>query len=210
MDFIFILLGVLIILSLFDVGSFIYKKIGINHFAMSGLLLTLVVLLILPDIKIKNTTISIAGFVFPLIICIKFLFSLRSERRITAFIVSFLIVLISVLLYKLIDYSAFEYALFKPYMILSVVLGLITYLICKRSSISYISLFFGLNVGQIMFYQIKYSSERVLMLGSRELLTALILAFLTSIICECIYGAYVKRKKVKYEKKLERLKTIEK
>ena len=63
MDFIFILLGVLIILSLFDVGSFIYKKIGINHFAMSGLLLTLVVLLILPDIKIKNITISIAGFV---------------------------------------------------------------------------------------------------------------------------------------------------
>ena len=62
----------------------------------------------------------------------------------------------------------------------------------------------------IMFYQIKYSSERVLMLGSRELLTALILAFLTSIICECIYGAYLKRKKVKYEKKIERLKTIEK
>ncbi len=210
MDFIFILLGVLIILALFDVGSFIYNKMGVHHFAVAGFLLALLLLLFVPDIKLNSFTISVAGFILPLIICFKFFPKLRSRRRISAFIVSLLIILTSVLLYKLVDFSIFEYSLIKPYMPLSIVLGLITYLICRRSSVSFLALFFGLNLGEILFYQIKYSGDFVLALGSRELLTAFIISLLTSLICEGVYGVHVKRKKVKYEKKLERLKTIEK
>lgn len=210
MDFIFILLGVLIILALFDVGSFIYNKMGVHHFAVASFLLALLLLLFVPDIKLNSFTISVAGFILPLIICFKFFPKLRSRRRISAFIVSLLIILTSVLLYKLVDFSIFEYSLIKPYMPLSIVLGLITYLICRRSSVSFLALFFGLNLGEILFYQIKYSGDFVLALGSRELLTAFIISLLTSLICEGVYGAHVKRKKVKYEKKLERLKTIEK
>ena len=210
MDFIFILLGVLIILALFDVGSFIYNKMGVHHFAVASFLLALLLLLFVPDIKLNSFTISVAGFILPLIICFKFFPKLRSRRRISAFIVSLLIILTSVLLYKLVDFSTFEYSLIKPYMPLSIVLGLITYLICRRSSVSFLALFFGLNLGEILFYQIKYSGDFVLVLGSRELLTAFIISLLTSLICEGVYGAHVKRKKVKYEKKLERLKTIEK
>ena len=210
MDFIFILLGVLIILALFDVGSFIYNKMGVHHFAVASFLLALLLLLFVPDIKLNSFTISVAGFILPLIICFKFFPKLRSRRRISAFIVSLLIILTSVLLYKLVDFSIFEYSLIKPYMPLSIVLGLITYLICRRSSVSFLALFFGLNLGEILFYQIKYSGDFVLALGSRELLTVFIISLLTSLICEGVYGAHVKRKKVKYEKKLERLKTIEK
>ena len=210
MDFIFILLGELIVLALFDVGSFIYNKMGVHHFAVASFLLALLLLLFVPDIKLNSFTISVAGFILPLIICFKFFPKLRSRRRISAFIVSLLIILTSVLLYKLVDFSIFEYSLIKPYMPLSIVLGLITYLICRRSSVSFLALFFGLNLGEILFYQIKYSGDFVLALGSRELLTAFIISLLTSLICEGVYGAHVKRKKVKYEKKLERLKTIEK
>lgn len=209
MDFIFILLGVLIILSLFNVGSFVYKKLKINHFVISAFLLVLLLLLFVPNIKINNVSLSIAGFIVPIVISLKLLPKLKSKRRVSSFIVSVLLTITAVLVYNLIDFSMFEYSLIKPYMPLSIVLGLVTYLICRRSSISYLSLLYGITLGQVIFYQIKFSGE-ILVLGSQEILTALIISTLTSLICEGIYGLYVKNKRTRYEKKLERLKTIEK
>lgn len=212
MDFVFILLGVLIILSFFDVGSFIYKKLGLNHFLVSALLFGLVLLLFIPNIIIENISINIAGFILPLLLAIKLLPKLKSKKRIINFIISLLIITTSVMVYNLIDFSTFNNLVIKPYVYVSLIAGIIIYLICKRTSICYLSLFFGINIGNLLFFQIKYAGEynAILTLGSREFLDFLILSMLISLICEGVYGHHVKQKKFRYEKKLERLKTIEK
>ena len=103
MELIFILLGTLIILSLFNVGEIFYKKIGLKNYFVTIFLILLLLSLFLPNIIFDNIGITISGVIIPFLLCFKFLKELNSKRAYLSFFVSVLVIITSVMLINILD-----------------------------------------------------------------------------------------------------------
>lgn len=196
MDFLFILLGMLIILTLFNVGEGLYKKAKLNHFVLAGFLALTLGLSFVPNLVVGNFSFSLAGFFLPLAASVKFLTSIKSVKQIGVYFISMLISATGYMVYALFAPETFQVV--QPYVFAGGGLALVCFLCLKNARLVYSSMFFGLCLGEIIFYQTKFSgSELLIPLGETAVLTTLVLGFTVVLFMEGVRDAYIKRKETR-------------
>ena len=199
MDFLFVLLGTLIILSLFNVGECFYKKAGLNHFVFASYLAFTLGLLFVPNLNVGNFSFSFAGFFLPLAISVKFLTEIKSIKQIGVYLISVLISATGYMIYALLAPETFQVV--QPYIFAGIGLAILCFLCLKNARLVYSSIFFGLSLGEIIFYQTKFSgSEQIVPIGEPKVITTLILGFIVGLFMEGVRYAYIKRKETRLAK----------
>lgn len=198
MDFFYILLGSLIILSLFNVGEFVYNKIGISHFVLCVLFVFTLVLSFVPDISFGGYALSLVGSIIPLLLSIRIVFGIRSKKDAFSFIVSCIISCLAIIAFSLLGIESLE--LIQPYVYFSLGLGVIIQLFTKNMRVSFASMFFGLSIGSFIFFQTKFGgTDAIFIFGSKELLISVLCAMLAGVVISLFQSFYEYRaqKKVK-------------
>ena len=153
MDLNLLIIGSLLILTVFGVGESIYKKFKINKLFIIICLTLLLVGQFVPNLKIKDITISISGFLLPVILCLLFMFKIRSF----GFFVNFILMAFSILLLRL----CFTDLQFVPNIITFItmfVLGAFMAFVSKEAYSIISASFFGFVTGNLIFELIKYNS----------------------------------------------------
>lgn len=197
MAFSSLILGVLLILVIFNVGETVTKKLYLKKIYLIILLAISFISSFFNPFIIGNFSFSIAGFIIPLILSIYYLFKVGSVYSFLRVGVSTLLVTTLTLIYNSISYGDFEYNYLQPYMILALVLGLSVFFISKTPSNSYLSFFLGYSLSNTIHFLTKnldydYS---FIELGGQQMLSMLLLSTVASLV-----GVYIYRK-VKLMKK---------
>ena len=197
METIFILLCVLIILSIFNVGESFYKIIGLKNYMISGLLLIILMCTFLPYFKIDNIGITISGVIIPFLFCLKYLNEFNSKKTILSFFASLLVLTTFVMIMNLANTSVVNDSIYVT-IIFSVIMAILSFAITKNSKISFLSLFLGLNIGNLLYFLIKYYdvTENILLLGSNEILLFMILSYIFVIFFDIFYEKYKNKKRI--------------
>lgn len=200
MTFAFILLGVLIILTIFNVGESVYKKLNIKKRHLLTLLIITMILYFLPNIKINGITFTWAGFFLPLIFSIIVILKTKKAKEYFKMFVMALVSFSLNIVYNLITFDVYESAIFQPYLILAIILGIVPFLSPTRL---YASNFVGLISAEIIFYLSRYSifGEYYLIIGSRKVFEMLLVSFVASTIV-CFLARKIKAIRIRH--RLER------
>lgn len=168
-----IVLGSLFILTLFGVGESVYKKIGISKLFILICLGLLIGGLYVPNLKIKDISFSISGFLLPALFCLILTFRIRSATI-------FVDLLISGFVYLLLRLVFVEFE-FVPNEILFAVMGILGFVLALLSKDGFsviISSFWGFVFGNIIFELIKYGNINMLLQSQFSI--AYVLVCLTS------------------------------
>lgn len=184
MTFSLIMLGTLIILTAFNVGESLYKKLKIKKKYLMAMLIVTLVLYFVPGIKIFGVTLTWVGFILPLIFSVVVAFKVKNLKLYFKMFVCLLITFSLNMVYCLITFDVYESAIFQPYLALGVVIGTIPLFIAHKPTMLYASNFLGLIFAEIVFYVSRYAiyGEFYLTLGSRKVFEILIVAFVSSMI----------------------------
>lgn len=153
-----IVLGSLFILTLFGVGESVYKKIGLSKLFILICLGLLIGGLYVPNLKIKDVSFSISGFLLPALFCLILAFRVRSATVFVDLLISGFVCLLLRLVFV-----EFE---FVPNGVLFAVmsaLGFALALFSKDGFSVIISSFFGFIFGNIIFELIKYGNINMLL-----------------------------------------------
>ncbi len=203
MTFAFILLGVLIIMAIFNVGESVYKKLNIKKRHLVTLLIVTMILYFLPNVIINGITFTWVGFFLPLIFSVIVILKTKKTKEYFKMFVMALISFSLNIVYNLITFDVYESAIFQPYLILAIILGIMPFIIPTRL---YASNFIGLILAEIIFYLSRYSifGEYYLIIGSRKVFEMLLVSFVTSTI------AYFLARKIKMLRVRHRLAKKEK
>lgn len=150
-----LILGCLFILTLFTVGESVYKHFKINKYFLLIFIALLIIGMFLPPVTLFGYEWYFSSMIFPFIICFVLLFKVKKFSRFL--LVLFLCVLAS-MLYSLAGIETVIYGFIEPYMILSLIFGILIGLISYNLPSAITALFFGLNTGNILFHLTKYES----------------------------------------------------
>jgi len=143
MTFSLILLGTLLILTIFGVGEKILKKLKINKILIISLLALSIILYFVPPLVINGITFTWVGFVLPLIFSMVILLS---NKKLKYVFKMFFVTLFSFsvgIVYNLIKFNVYESALLQPYIFLGIIFGLFSLSIIKDPLKLYASTFVG-------------------------------------------------------------------
>lgn len=207
MTFSIILLGVLIILVVFNVGESIYKKLGLKKKTLLLLLLATLVFYFVPSITLFGITFTWVGFFLPLIFSVIVIFKVKNVKAYFKMFVSILIAFALNIIYNLITFDVYESAIFQPYLILGLILGTLPLVLTETQKQLYASNFLGIIFAEIVFYMSRYSiyGEYYLKLGSRKVFEMLLLSFVVSLLVKYYTRKFkailIKRKLLKSERK---------
>lgn len=179
-----ILLGALIILTIFNVGESIYKKLNIKKRLLIILLLATLVLYFIPGISINGITFTWFGFVLPLIFSTWVIIKVKNAKKYFKMFVVALIAFALNIIYNLITFDVYESAIFQPYIVLGLILGIVPLAIAESPKRLYASNFVGIIFAEIVFYFSRYSiyGEYYLTLGSIKVFETLMIAFVSSLL----------------------------
>ena len=179
-----IILGVLIILSIFSVGESILKRIKISRQKFMALLLLTLLLYFVPGITINGITFTWVGFVMPIIFSAIVLTNTRKLKNFLKIIVCILISFSLGIVYDLITFDVYEASIFQPYLVLAVLLGIVPLLIVGEPKKSYASNTIGLLLSEVFFYISRYSiyGEYYMTIGGEKIFACLIYSFVFSAI----------------------------
>jgi len=208
MTFSLILLGTLLILTIFGVGEKILKKLKINKILIISLLALSIILYFVPPLVINGITFTWVGFVLPLIFSMVILLS---NKKLKYVFKMFFVTLFSFsvgIVYNLIKFNVYESALLQPYIFLGIIFGLFSLSIIKDPLKLYASTFVGFVSSEIVYYLSSSVAYRNggLVVGGEKVLTVFILTFLVSVITN--YFA-ISLKKHLIRTKLRRSKNLE-
>lgn len=173
-----IVLGSLFILVLFTVGESVYKLLGLKRWFVLLMLTVFIATLFLPDINLFGQKFSTSGFIFLCLLNLILLFKTKSFLRL---VVSFLISMLGVIVYKsFYDESILE-GFLQLYMPLSMLLGVLVALIAGNAPSAFVALFWGFNFGDVLFNLNRFESLPSV-IGEQTLLSALLFGYLAIIV----------------------------
>lgn len=158
MDINLIVLGCLFILVAFGVGENIWKKFGISRVAILIFLALLISGLYVPNLHIKDFSISISGIVLPAIICFVFAFRIRS----TGVFVNILMTGFVCLLLRL-AFVELEFIPTEIQLAVMSLLGIVLAVFTKDAYGLIFSSFVGFVLGNAIFEFIKYGNINLLL-----------------------------------------------
>lgn len=150
-----LIIGCLFIATLFSVGESVYKHFKINKYFLLLFLGLLFVGMFLPPVQLFGFQLYFESLIFPFFICFVLLFRVKKFSRFLLLL--FLCVLCS-MLYSLAGIEEMVYGFVEPYMILALLLGILVGLISFNLPSAISALFFGLNIGSVLFYFTKFES----------------------------------------------------
>lgn len=201
MTFSLILLGVLIILTIFNVGESVYVKLGLKKRLLLILLVLTLALYFIPGISINGVTFTWFGFVLPAILSVIVIIKVKNGKKYFKMFVVSLIAFALNIIYNLITFDVYESAIFQPYIVLGLILGTLPLILAESPKRLYASNFVGIIFAEIVFFFSRYSiyGEYYLTLGSIKVFETLIISFVTSTL---VYFLARKIKVIMLRKKL--------
>jgi hypothetical protein len=153
-----LILGTLFILTLFTVGESIYKHFKVHKIVLLLILLTLIVGAFLPPIEVFDFIVSFDKIILPGALSFVLLFMVKKFSR---FMFSLLFSALVSMFYLIAGADAITFAV-QPFILLGVFLGVFAGLNSVKISETLPSLFFGINLGAIIFFISKYESLETL------------------------------------------------
>ncbi|MBE7075162.1 MAG: hypothetical protein E7376_04210 [Clostridiales bacterium] len=184
MTFSLILLGVLLIFTLFGVGESLFKNIKINKRFLIIILLLSIALYFIPNVNIWGINVSLVAFILPLVFSIVVLVKVRNIKAYFKCFAASLIAFALNLVYNLINFEVYDVVILQPYLVLGLILGMVLPLLAVKPTRVYASTFLGLISSEIVFYYSRYSmyQEYNLSLGSEKVFAVLLVTFVTSLV----------------------------
>ena len=179
MEIILLILGSIFILTLFTVGESIYKHFHINKFFALVTILFLVVGFFLPNVTIYGYEISVSAVILPFAISFFALFKIQKFSR---FFLSFLICVLTSIVFHLVNLDLSINTIVQPFLILAVGLGVVVGLVCYNLPSSIASIFFGVFFGNIIFNISKFETLENLFLSNEIFVTILVACISSSLI----------------------------
>ncbi len=193
-----LLLGSLLILVLFDNFKKALERMNLRKIIAALLIVLELVLLFTPSLKLGDVTITMYGAVFPLVFSLWCMASIRRKQDIKSFGISFLISLLVYLIFSGIDYDIYYLMTIKPYVWLSVLLGLVVGFICKKEKIIFSSVFFGFILGNFIQIELNHNAfVENYVLGSNALLSCLLVSFVAG----ALFASFISFIKVRRRRK---------
>lgn len=182
MTFSIIILGVLLILTFFNVGESVWKKIGLNKKWLLILLVLTIILYFVPSIKINGISFTWVGFFIPLIFSFIIIFQTKGKKNFFKMFVQVLISFSFGIVYNLITFDVYESSIFQPYLILAIILGSLCMFIVFDPKRLYSANVIGILLSEVVFYFSRYSiyGEYYLTLGSEKVFAIFLLSFAVS------------------------------
>lgn len=201
MSFSSLLLGVLLILVIFNVGESVTRKLFLKKSFLIIYLAVSFIFSFISPITIGNFTLTFSGFIFPLIVSIYYLFKCKNMFAFLRVGVSVLLVTTLTLIYNSITYDFFEYSYLQPYMLLALVIGFSVIFISKTPTNSFLSLFTGYTLASVIHFLTKNlgSDYGIVEVGGEQIITMLFLSLVAS-----LFGCYVYRKVKLIKRRRER------
>ena len=175
MDLNLIILGSLLILTIFGVGESVYKKFKINRIFVIICLGLLLLGLYVPNLKIKDISLNISGFILPTALAIFFAFKIRSAW----FFINLLIVTFTMLIVRLV-YIDVEFVPILAQFLVMGSLGVILALLTKDAYSIIVASVTGYFVGNTIFELIKFNS--VINLLSANAISLVLIALITALL----------------------------
>ena len=149
-----LVLGTLFILIAFGVGESVLKTLKINKLACLLIIAGFIVGVFLPPVAIFNTEVYFDKTVFPLFLSVVLLFKIKNFSR---FVFSLLLSTLVTLLYSLGQFDTYTFVI-SPFIFLAVSLGAVVGLNSNNFQTAFSSLFFGINLGNIIFHLVKFET----------------------------------------------------
>ena len=153
MDLNLIIIGALTILVMFGVGESVLKKLKLSKTIVFICLLLLAIGLYVPNIKIKQISVSISGVLLPAMISLMLCFKIRSF----SVFVSFLLMSFTTLILRL-GYYETELVPIIVQAVSMALLGITIGLLSKEPYSAITSITFGFFIGNIIFELIKFGN----------------------------------------------------
>ncbi len=154
MEISLLILGTLFILTLFTVGESIYTHFKINKIILLLILGVLMAGVFLPSIQVFDYALSFETLILPGALCFVLLFMVRKFSR---FVFSVLFTTLSAMLYLILGADLITFPV-QPFVLLGVFLGIFVGLNSTKISESLPALFFGINLGGVIFFVSKFES----------------------------------------------------
>lgn len=191
MTFSVMFLGLLIILTAFNVGEGIWKKIGFEKKGILTLLILCLVLYFVPNIVISGITFTWVGFVLPIIFSTVIILNVRNIKKYVRMFVAALIAFCFGIIYNLITFDVYETNIMQPYLVLALIVGSIPLIAVGEPKRLFASNTIGFLFAELVFYLSRYSlyGDYYLTLGSEKIITILLVGFVFS---EIVYMLYRK------------------
>lgn len=150
-----LILGCLFILTLFTVGESVFKHFKRNKYFLLLFLGLLLVGMFLPPVELFGLPVYFESMILPFLFCFVLLFKIKKFSR---FILVLLLCVLASMLYSLAGIEEMVYGFVEPYMVLSLLLGVLVGLVSYNLPSAITALFFGLNLGTILYHFTKYES----------------------------------------------------
>lgn len=204
MTFSIIILGVLLILSIFGVGEGTARKLGLGKKWLIILLVSTLILYFVPNIKIRGITFTWVGFAFPIIFTTMVLLGTKRLKQFLTIFISTLVSFSLSIVYDLITFDVYESNIFQPYIMLGIIIGITSLIICKNPKRAYASNVIGLLLSELFFYISRYSiyGEYYMVFGSEKVFCCLLTSFVFSVIS---HKVVLKIKAIAMQKRLAKL-----
>ena len=144
----------------------------------------------------------------PLVFSIIVLIKAKKTKLYFKIFVAVLITFSLNMVYNLITFDVYESAIFQPYLVLGLILGISQFFLVQTPSRVYASNFLGLIFAEIIFYVSRYSiyGEYYLTIGSRKVFEVLLVSFVVSLL---MYFFSRKVKVIQIRRKLSKSKSVE-
>ncbi|MDD2445579.1 MAG: hypothetical protein PHX09_02075 [Clostridia bacterium] len=186
MKYLILILGVLFILTIFNVGESYLKRLQLRKSYVLGFLILEIICLFLPTLQISSINFSIAGFLVPAVISIMFLGEIKNSKYFGRMLISFLTVVLTMqLIFINNGTNVFASELLNWTLIYSL-LGIFALITCYYPNQAFVSLFLGTTTAEIIFYLTRYGVDD-LVLGNEISLFGLIVS---SLIMLSLYNIY--------------------
>ena len=153
MDLNLIVLGALTILTLFGVGESLLKKLNISRVFVVLTLILLIAGLYVPNLKIKQVSLSISGVVLPAVFCLILCWKIRSF----SFFLSFLLMSFTTLLLRLGFYET-QFMPIYVQLVSMFSIGFIIGFLSKEPYSAILACLLGFFAGNIIFELIKFGN----------------------------------------------------
>ena len=195
MKFLVLILGVLFILTLFNVGESFLKRINVKKIYALIFLALEILSLFLPAFQIAGMNFTVGGLVLPALASLLFLREIKSKKYFGRIFIAFLSVVLIMQIF-LLTKDAYLQSEIAGWLVVSATVGILSLFICYYPKQAFISLFWGINIAEIIFYSTKnFSGFGELFLGNNIMLLGLISSFLIMLFCYNI--SYIIRRKQK-------------
>ena len=203
MTFSIILVGVLIILSIFNVGENTVRRLNISKKNLIILLLLTLVLYFVPNVRIFGITFTYVGFALPIIFTTIILLGTKHLNNFLRIAICVLLTFCLSIVYDLITFDVYEESIFQPYIALGIILGILPLFIVKEPKKIYAANTIGLLLSEMFFYISKYAiyGDYYMTFGSEKVFACLLISFVSSVI---LYGATRRIKAIIVTKRLLR------